>query len=207
MGMDESQQATGGPSRRSVLRGGLLAGAGLATIGTASAVLTGTAKASVLNPQPQWSYCIYCQNMYHEPQTGGACVATSEDHVYGAGYFNYDIYYGSEYSNTSNPQGNWNWCRACSCLFHVGGDNGGCFGQVSFITGNYGPHLTGTLNYQLNWGGPGASNLQTGWLYCFYCHVLYYPKGGSNGYCCISPSGEHDGSGSFNYDVHHSGTE
>lgn len=209
MGMDEGQQATGGLSRRSVLRGGLLAGAGLATIGTASAVLTGTAKASIANPQPQWSYCVYCQNMYHGLFTG-QCAANPEGgniHEFAAGFFNYEIYYGSEYSNTSNPQGNWNWCSSCACLFHVGGDNGGCFGQWSGYLQSYQSHLTGAVNYQLNWGGPGASNLQTGWLYCSYCQVLYYPQGGSNGFCIINPSGVHDGSGSFKYDIYHSGTE
>jgi hypothetical protein len=180
MATDEGQQAIDGISRRSVLRGGLLAGAGVATVGAMSGVLTGTAEAAEAatpNPQRGWGYCVYCAVLWWvEGQSHSACPsrdATDGLHWVGAGYYNYELYNNQAgLNNQSNPQPNWRWCKDCQGLF---------WGQSSSVCrGNsQGTHVfgSGTI-YDLHWTPPGPpsgnDNPQQYWSWCGNCHLLFY---------------------------------
>ena len=120
--MDEGQRAIDGISRRNVLRGGLLAGAGLATVGAVSGVLTGTAKASTPNPQPDWGWCQYCATMWWTPGRSGSSCSSPEApnglHAVGSGSYNYyQVNNQSTDTPTGNPQSDWYWCTKCQGLF------------------------------------------------------------------------------------------
>jgi hypothetical protein len=184
MATDEGQQVIGGISRRSLLRGGLLAGAGLATIGTASAALTGTARASTPNPQYGWYFCIYCNSMFFGDDAGVCISPGSPDgrHWEGVGNYNYGIANSDpEATGTSNPQGDWYWCPDCVCLFW--GQSGSvCAGNQNPITLTYRNHAIGGTNYILNFGPTDITNVQGGWHWCILCHNLFWP-GASSGFC------------------------
>jgi hypothetical protein len=185
METDEGRQAIGGISRRSVLRGGLLAGTGLATVGAASAFLTGTARATV-GWQFGWGYCIYCSAMFFtqvsvfapcpgSPYNPGQHNTGSENYVYQMWHDE------SGLMNSSNPQPNWRFCDLCDCLFWAG-NAGHCWGNQY----GYGSHqqISGSYNYDNYWAStiPGS---QLYWRYCKNCSELYYqgPSGSSAGVC------------------------
>jgi hypothetical protein len=212
--LDEGQRAVDGISRRSVLRGGLLAGAGVATVGAMSAVFTGTAKATA-SPQYDWGYCEYCATMWWTlGQSSSACADTSNartqpyEHAVSSGSYNYGLYNGkSGLVNSSNPQPNWHWCSNCQGLFW-GGDTGVCAsGGADHI-----PHVAGGTNYDLYWGsGQGG---QAYWRWCGLCSLLYWQgaSGSDGGYCPSYPTlrdpdalGPHAG-GATVYDIGWAGT-
>jgi hypothetical protein len=177
MATNEGQQAIGGISRRSMLRGGLLAGAGLATISTASAALTGTARASTPNPQYGWYYCIYCSCMFFG-NDAGVCIGYASPngrHWAGSGQYNYGILNGLGSTAKDNPQGDWYWCPDCVCLFW--GQSGSfCAGNRNPLTDAYRNHAIGGTNYDLNFGSTQAGQQQQGgWHWCTQCHNLFWP--------------------------------
>lgn len=190
MPIDERQPAISRISRRSLLRGGLLAGAGVATVGAASAIFTGTAKAGT-DPQAGWAYCVFCHNMWWtagNPNAGGVCLGNPYASVHASGASTYDYTINNNESGrtiNTNPQANWTWCSYCESLFW-GQANSLCAGNQNFITGVYDPHAVGSsTSYDLYWGLPGTTNRQTGWRWCSVCHVLFYPAAGSaNGGTC-----------------------
>jgi hypothetical protein len=203
--IDEGQRDIDGISRRSVLRGGLLAGAGVATVGAMSAVLTGTAKASTPSPQYDWGYCHYCTTMWWTPgQSGSACAspeAPDYRHGVGSGSYNYGLYNGIPgLVNTSDPQPNWRWCTACQGLFW-GGDSGLCAGT------GLNSHVAGGTSYDLYFNTSG----QAYWHWCTNCSLLYWQgaSGDTAGYCPAGigdPGGTPHVGGSTVYDIGWSGT-
>jgi hypothetical protein len=208
MAAHKNQHAIEEITRRGVLRSGLLAGAGVATVGAASAVLTGTAKAATPEPQSGWGYCIYCATMWWVPgRSNSACVGSNSpngEHNYGAGNYNYSIYNGPGYNQNTSPQGNWTYCSDCQGLFW--GQSGSfCAGNRNGLTGDIEPHAVGSnTNYNLDFGLTGTYP-QPYWRWCTQCHLLFWSGAGSrNAGACPkfppSPSTPHQG-GSTNYDA------
>jgi hypothetical protein len=219
MAADEGQQAIGGFSRRSVLRGGLLAGAGVATVGAMSAVLTGTAKAATPDPQPGWGYCRYCATMWWTAgESGSHCPGSDTPdglHHVSSGSYDYRQYNGA--SSGSSPQVNWRWCSACQGMFW---GTGVCYGNTR--PGDYyGPHTAGTTNYNLYFNGGGLNSTtdpQAYWRWCGLCSLLYWQgsSGSTAGACAANststsgpgypPFGPHNAGSSTVYDMYWIGT-
>ncbi len=178
MQKNDGQRAVDGISRRSVLRGGLLAGAGVATVGAMSAICTGTAKASTPSPQYDWGWCQYCSTMWWTPgQSNSACEGPYaplrsdgfKSHVVGGGSYNYGLYNGiPNLVNTSNPQPDWRWCDACQGLFW-GGFPGHCAGKgINPNTNTLSPHTQGGTSYDIYLNTTG----QAYWRFCGLCSLL-----------------------------------
>jgi hypothetical protein len=172
MAAHKNQHAIEEITRRGVLRSGLLAGAGVATVGAASAVLTGTAKAATPEPQSGWGYCIYCATMWWVPgRSNSACVGSNSpngEHNYGAGNYNYSIYNGPGYNQNTSPQGNWTycsdfgltgtypqpywrWCTQCHLLFWSGAGSRNAGACPKFPPSPSTPHQGGSTNYDAWW--------------------------------------------------------
>jgi hypothetical protein len=210
--MDERQRAIDGISRRNVLRGGLVGGVGLATVGAVSGVLTGTAKASTPNPQGDWGWCQYCATMWYTPNRSSSfCMgpeAPLSHHAVGSGSYNYyQVNNQSTDTPTGNPQSDWNWCGYCQGLFWGGatGNQGVCGGNnLSF-------HVSGGTNYDLWHGKNPTTGEQAYWRWCGNCYLLYYqgPSGTTAGSCPAldvgGPVHHVAGSGTV-YDIGWSGT-
>jgi hypothetical protein len=211
--MDEGQRAIDGISRRNVLRGGLLAGAGLATVGAVSGVLTGTAKASTPNPQPDWGWCQYCATMWWTPGRSGSSCSSPEApnglHAVGSGSYNYyQVNNQSTDTPTGNPQSDWYWCTKCQGLFWGGStddDPGVCWGNTLF------GHVGGGTNYDLWHDKNPTTGVQLYWRWCENCYLLYYqgPSGTTAGSCpgrLRDGSAYHTAGSSTVYDMEWGGT-
>lgn len=204
MTTDERQQAIGGISRRGVLRGGLIVGAGMATVGAASAIFTGTAQASSL--QSDWAFCIYCSALWwHNTNSADTHCPGSPTgyHQTGSGDYNYDVYNGiSGLNGSSNPQPNWRFCNLCGCLFW-GGYGGSCWGN------GRGPHNAGSTIYDMYWGGPDSAitNPQYYWRWCGLCSEMFWPgKSGNVGGVCPYDGSNHSAGSGTTYWMYYSGT-
>lgn len=204
-----------------MLRGGLLAGAGMATVGATSAILTRTAKASTPSPQYDWGWCQYCSTMWWTPgQSSSACEGPDaplrsdgfRSHVVGSGSYNYGLYNGMpDLVNTSDPQPDWRWCDYCQGLFW-GGSGGHCAGMgFDAETNALAPHVAGSTDYDVWFNTTG----QAYWRWCGLCSLLYWQgaSGDTAGYC---PSyvteqdpegvGPHQAGSSTVYDIGWAGT-
>jgi hypothetical protein len=202
-----------GINRRNVLRGGLLAGAGMALIGVASTALTGTALAS--SSQPNWAFCENCNGMWYTGnETSGVCPYFFEGHIKSPSY-NYSIY--NNLGGGTGSQGNWRWCTLCQGVFYTGHSNGYCPGNNKGQSGHR--EGSGSFDYFLFYNQPIVSNPQSYWRWCGYCQGLYQqgPNGTQNGNCPMYESplatangnvyGPHlEGAGSFNYNVNWNGS-
>ena len=224
MATDEGQQAINGISRRSVLRDGLLAGAGVATAGAASAM--GIATANALTTQLGWAHCNNCATMFWAEGANGAsnvCAASYPSilpHATQAGSYKYSISYGPGYGNTTQPQGNWRWCGQCAAMFwnETGnGSAGACAAEVpgGNPPGTPGPHQAGSSTiYDLGFGQSGlgtTTNPQAYWYWCYYCSQLFWPgpQSSSAGVCPWAPGQNFQhvaATNGANYDLDHSGT-
>jgi hypothetical protein len=191
----EELQNADGIRRRSVLRGGLLVGAGLATAGVASAVLTGTAEA--VSPQPNWAYCEGCRALWYTGDSKnpwGACPFYDSGHSKSDSY-NYDLY--NNLSNSDGYQGNWRWCSVCDELYTTLHTPSYCPGS-GYSDG--GPHTegAGSFDYYLQLPAVGVylNNPQAYWLWCCNCQSLYFQgsTGTSNGTCPDPNAKNPDGS-------------
>lgn len=208
MTIDEGRPSINRISRRSLLRGGLLAGAGVATVGAMSAVLTGTAKASTPNPQYGWGFCHYCNVMWYTPgQSGSACAYPHSGgrHAVASGSLNYGLHNSMPgLVNTSDPQPNWSFCSSCQGLFWTG-NLGVCAGNWNGTV--FSGHVTGRTNYDMYFNTTG----QAYWRWCTLCSLLYYQGSNSEapvGACpsaILSGGASHLG-GDTIYDVGYAGT-
>ena len=206
MPAEQGQQASHQTSRRTLLRGALIAGAGIATFGGITAARPATANAATTpNPQPGWGQCIYCSTMFWVAEASLSHCASSSSlngtHAVGSGTYNYDINNGVSGNGQSNPQVGWHYCTACKGMCW-GVSNGYCMGTLD-------DHQGGPTVYALNWGQPVSQKpppvLQANWRYCGKCALLYWqgPTGNSAGAC---PSGgEHTAGSPTIYDVLWSG--
>jgi hypothetical protein len=209
MTLADGQQAARGISRRSVLRGGLLAGAGVATAGATSAVLSGTASAA--STQNAWAHCTRCAALFWSGNGNfGVCpnpYLPSQSHALLGGTYNYSLDYDvAGTDNTSRPQGNWRWCNQCYALFWGPSANQVCI--ANRMVDGLGPHTPGTpsTSYAVPWGNTSAdttTNPQGWWSWCGHCAELYWqgPSGLWAGACA---TGEKHLVGSATiYDVYH----
>jgi hypothetical protein len=204
------RRTTDGIKRRSVLRGGLLVGVGLATAGVASAALTGTAKA--VSPQPNWAYCANCKGMWYTGNnTAGNCPAYKdtgiEGHVKSPSY-NYELFNSSSGGGSSpGYQPNWYWCSQCQGLWTANPSQNCCPGYPLPNSKNFGPHTkVGSYEYFLYFDPESGNNPQPNWRWCGYCAGLYFQGASGNqaGVCCnfSAPGGYHnEGSGSDDYSI------
>jgi hypothetical protein len=212
MAAHEERRTTDGIKRRSVLRGGLLVGVGLATAGIASAALTGTAKA--VSPQSNWAYCKNCKGMWYPDGSspGGVCPAYPESGVFGhvdSTSYRYELFNSSSGGGSSpGYQPNWHWCSQCSGLWTTNQGGGFCPGAPSWIDHHdAGPHTAaGSFEYYLYFDQVSGNNPQPNWRWCGYCAGLYFQGSSGNqaGVCPNpnAPGGYHnEGSGSYNYSV------
>lgn len=195
-----------------MLRGGLLAAAGVTTVGATSVVFTGTAQAATANPQTGWGYCHYCSVMFWVAGKANSVCPGNGTHGEGSGSYNYALYNSyTGLNNNSQPQPNWRWCHLCQGLFW-GGDGGVCGGNNAAIGApGIGPHAVGVTSYDLYWnlGGGSTSNPQPYWRWCQQCSLLFWagPSGNDAGLCPISYQIgsllEHAAGSSTSYEMYH----
>jgi hypothetical protein len=196
--MDATPETSRGFSRRSLLRGGLVAGLGAAVATVAVPALTGVAKAGVsdfatppgggssvaFNTQLNWWWCSQCSALFASDSSGsstGWCLGSTNTVGHSSsGSWEYEVPYGNV--SIADVQPKWNWCSACATLFFEPNvKNSQCAARE---TAN-GPlnHFVGTYNYNLPYGGwaAGEPGLQAGWTWCNYCQQLWHsnPKGGN----------------------------
>jgi hypothetical protein len=201
-----------GIKRRSVLRGGLLVGVGLATAGVASAALTGTAKAA--SPQPNWAYCKNCHGMWYTGNNvPGACPYSSFGHVDSPSY-NSELFNSSSGGGSSpGYQGSWAWCSQCQGLWttlHTVDSYCPGFPSMSGDKG-IGPHTSvGSWQYFLWINSVTGNNPQPNWRWCGNCAGLYFQgSSGNEAGFCPDPygPGEHvEGVPSDNYAIDWNGS-
>lgn len=203
-----------GPSRRKVLRKGLLLGAGAVAVGVAAPVLTGagTARAAVSGQgsQPSWRWCYHCQGLFYgpwasysycpNPDYGQHSGAQSND--YGLDYgFASATFQGSISGTTYGDQADWAWCFKCQALFYApfqgfsvcpapGGGN-----HSDAQSGNYDMFFGQQYNPDI-----GTLQYQTGWLWCSQCMGTFYGIWQSYSWCPYG--GPHNGDTSYyTYDI------
>jgi len=170
LAIEQGKQPSNGISRRTALRGGLLAGVGVATLGATSAVLTGTAKAS--SWQESWAFCTACNSLWWAGSSHtGACPAQSGGHTYGIGDYIYEVLNGI--TTGTIPQTNFRFCTWCYGLFW-GGAEGCCEGN------DFGPHHIGDTNYDL-FGNSSGLNAQNDWRWCGHCSLIFWQGSSSSG--------------------------
>jgi hypothetical protein len=171
-------------NRRMLLRGGLVAGAGLAVAGLGTVGLTRAAEAVTFDTQFYWAYCNNCASLwYTDNNTAGAC-AYAIAHDGGVGHvknpsFSYELRY--NVSGTGGPpyQPGWNWCHKCQCLFYTNNGTDGTCPAGDFA----GPHATGGLAYSVLYNDAVSGSSQGSWWWCGLCQGLFYGVGGVGGYC------------------------
>ena len=187
-------------NRRSVLRGGLVAGISAATVGTgllsASSGASADAGIQGFALQEGWRWCRKCQGLFYfgsrfDPHFGrcpaGGAHTTADSHLY---YFTYNN--DQPPPTIANSQFWWRHCRNCMGLSYNNGVVGWCPGA--------GRHdHTGSHNYyvrhDLEQVAPGQ---QESWRWCDKCQGIFYGPGLAVSAC--PKSGQHRiGSTSFNY--------
>lgn len=213
MTSDESA-TTGEVSRRLLLRGGLLAGAGAAAvIGLTSISLAGSAQAApasrarlnssaALVPtadapvQWNWAWCSKCQGFWYN-RPASKCPAGGTHG--GKPSYNYGVEY--EASLGGNYQAGWSYCIQCAGLF---------FSQYASTAGacpalkGTGPHLeTNSYPYSVPVTSGAFNNAQAGWLWCSQCAGMWYgPKAYRGGVCPLNGSVfSHNGTKSLPYEM------
>ena len=197
------------PSRRTLLRNGLLLAAGAMAVVTAP-VLTGAgpARAAVAGQgtQPQWSWCQYCQSLFYGPFQGNSfCPGLSPTGRHSVGTRNYLLLYG--YASVDNDgygqQADWNWCFMCQALFYGPFQGNSVCPAPAAAGGNH--NGAQSYSYDMVWGEPFPGEIfvggsfQNGWLWCDKCMGTFYGPFQGNSAC---PAGDtHNGSESRTYDV------
>jgi hypothetical protein len=188
-----------GPSRRMILRNGLLVGAGVVAAGTMSVAQAGSAKAAVTTPtQGDWAWCSKCQGLYWVNSKNNVCPY---DAVFGrhgqAKSSEYWVYYDT--SGNMDYQDGWAWCGACAGLFWANGNK--TAGSCPDLDG-YGPHVNSGTNYTLAHSpATPESSYQYGWSFCRQCSGIFWANDKERaGVCPLDNSVyTHNGTGSYDY--------
>jgi hypothetical protein len=191
------------PSRRVLLRNGLLTGLGIATLGIAAPVLTGTGTAqagvSGTGEQPGWSWCHKCQALFYGIwQAYSHCPADNGQHDNSQSLAYYVPYGAPSQLVILGQQADWAWCYKCQGLFY------GPFQGYSRCPADYNQHNNSQSgNYDMGINGFGSTGygenicqgvncIQLGWLWCHKCQGTFYGPWQSYSHC---PEGQqHDGS-------------
>jgi hypothetical protein len=184
-----TEELTREPSRRVLLRKGLLVGVGAAVAGIAAPVLlgTGTAQAYVsgLGEQSYWAWCDKCQGLFYGPfQSSSYCPALGQHD--GSESYNYVIPYGT---GSIGWQPDWAWCDKCQGMFY------GPFQSSSYCPKGGQHDGSASYNYEMPYS-PGG---QSGWRWCDKCQGLFYGPFQSSSHC--PEGGQHDGSESLDYNL------
>jgi hypothetical protein len=234
--MADETPAIPGLNRRTLLRGGLAAGAGaavagLATVGLAGAAQAATAarsvarsaKPSAVEPdltyqtQYYWAYCLNCAGLWYTANnTAGACpyhmLGTGGGHVLNPSY-SYDLQYNLSGGGGGIPyQPGWNWCSRCQGLFFA-----------TNYTSSYCPakptggrHNRGGDAYSLAYN-TAINGAQGNWFWCGQCQGLFWDASPeleteNAGVCPMNPPGPHVGGNpikniqSYTYEVNYYST-
>lgn len=181
--------AAGGVDRRSLLKGGLLAGLGASVVGAGLLGLPAAAEAaSTPNPQPNWWRCNLCDGLFFSNSSGssaGRCLSPGNGNQHFSHLSsNYSIYNGI--ATSSDFQAGWAWCNACDLLFWGPGvADSVCFGTSNGNSEDgidYGRHNRGGTSYGLyhDFSAPGY---QTDWKWCDKCQVLFWGPDKSSSLC------------------------
>jgi hypothetical protein len=219
-------------TRRTVLRSGLLAGAGAATVIGSSMALAGSAQAATA-PVPSaassaatapeqfhWTWCNQCQGMFYSGGNNhGWCSDDfdGEPHANTSSYtsYNYGFYYDAEANDVW--QDNWFWCSNCSGMFWSK-DGETSYGACPATAGTTQHDGSNSYKSYAAYYGDLPSGFQDGWLWCSQCSGMFYGGNGSSysyfsGICPIngggSPSGGytyHNGDSSYSYCIPWSGS-
>jgi hypothetical protein len=203
---DVTPQATGGLSRRTLLRSGLLVG-GATAAGIATPALTGVAQAYSYSTQTWWTYCDNCLGLFYGPnQASSYCPSAPGSPVPHVGYstpplsWDYLLFYDWSQPPASVQTG-WNYCNQCQGLFY-GPNQGNSYCPAGHFNGNYLQHQNyyearylDTYDYGLyyNSAPPGY---QGNWNWCRNCQGLWYTTGPDNNNC---PAGGLHATGARNY--------
>lgn len=197
---EETQEFSGELARRTLLRTGLLAGVGLATLGIGSAALTGKAAASTVSPattitEPGWAWCYKCQGLFYKVyQLRSKCPAGGTHN--GSESADYELAYNVPPGDT-RLQYNWAWCNKCQGFFY--GPNV----PVSACPAG-GTHNNGGASYALGHDNtviPATCAYQSYWLWCNKCDVLFFGYGNHEAASICPRGGHHNGNYSFTYNL------
>ena len=200
-------------NRRSLLRSGLLVGAGAATLGFGSVAGARSASASppttvIINGitykvQEGWRFCTQCRSMFwtSSGNPSGVCPAeVGAHHIPGSSIYGLP-HDGAKQGSAGNPgtlgvQIGWRWCGLCDALFWGSAvASTTCPAKVDSMntSGNQQHNISSATVYDMLFGG-WASNgvtLQQGWNYCTSCKGLFWGQGKDAGLCEVSDVGFH----------------
>jgi len=181
------------PSRRVLLKTGLLAGAAVAALAAPVLTGTGTARAYVSGAgiQPNWAWCDKCQGLFYQPFQGSSWCPAGGQHD-GSESHDYYLYYG-----TSGPsdglgfpvQPNWAWCDKCQGLFY------GPSQSSSYCPAGGRHDGSESYSYDVPYDQPSGYGWQADWAWCDKCQGLFYGLFQSSSWC--PAGGRHDGSESY----------
>lgn len=192
-----TDELTHEPSRRVVVRRGLIVGVGAVAFGIAAPVLTGagTARAYVSGSgsQSPWKWCDKCQGLFYWPFEGSSWCPRGGQHD-GSESTSYTLVYGSP--NLPHVQQNWAWCHNCQGLFY------GPMQSSSWCPAEAGTRHDGSESYSYDLDNDPAyyTGDQPGWRWCDKCQGLFYGPF-QTASCCPKDGGLHDGSESANYGI------
>jgi hypothetical protein len=192
-------------NRRMLLRGGLVAGAGLAVAGLGTLGLTRVAEAVTFDTQFYWAYCANCAVLwYTDNNTAGVCDYAVEylneprgGHIKSPS-FSYELRYNVSGTGGPSYQSGWNWCSACQSLFFAA--DGHAAESACPAAANFGPHKTGGFAYSALFNDVVSGSSQGGWWWCGQCQGLFNAADGIGGWC-PGGSAHISGPGSYKYDV------
>jgi hypothetical protein len=177
-------------NRRRLLRGGLVAGAGLAVAGLGTFGLTRVAEAVTFDTQFYWAYCNNCASLwYTDNNTAGVCTYAVYKHGSGGHIkspsFSYELRYNVSGTGGPSYQPGWNWCGKCQCLFFANNATYSACPATDF-TGN---HTTGGLAYSVLYNDAVSGSSQPNWWWCGQCQGLFYSSDNVGGYCPATQDG------------------
>jgi hypothetical protein len=204
--MTDSQERAGLSRRSLLLRGALVAGAGLAL---AAGEIAGAGTALASTAQPNWGWCSLCGELYWAGKNfvgQGNCPAQSGDGHATPG-INYTTIYNQATTkglpSTPGYQDGWYWCQNCFALYWPGTN------PTSSCPGGKGPnynHSRGpSLEYAMIVNQLG--DYQGGWNYCDACGCMYHSNNGwgtDSGLCWVNLGGsgaEHTHGSTWKYQV------
>jgi hypothetical protein len=180
-----------GLSRRSLLRGGVVAGASVLAVGAGLAV-SGEASATTWIFQAGWRWCSKCRGLFYALNgTMGRCPGGGghDETLNGQpASFHYAIW-GLEPGGSDSPtqifQPGWRWCSKCQGLAF--GGNGG----PGWCPAGQRHNHAGSLNYHIFHDVLPFPNEQVDWRWCPQCQGLFYGPHQGSSWCPVNSGTRH----------------